>query len=83
METGPADILALLASLAYIQQGDIVVQSFGAHQGCAAAGDRVSGMMKNCGAVGFVTDGHHARSCGPTRGEPAQLVHGADTCIAL
>jgi 4-hydroxy-4-methyl-2-oxoglutarate aldolase len=57
VETGPADILALLASLAYIQSGDIVVQSFGAHQGCAAAGDRVSGMMKNCGAVGFVTDG--------------------------
>jgi 4-hydroxy-4-methyl-2-oxoglutarate aldolase len=57
VETGPADILALLASLAYIQQGDVVVQSFGAHQGCAAAGDRVSGMMKNCGAVGFVTDG--------------------------
>jgi len=57
VETGPADILALLASLAFIQQGDIVVQSFGAHQGCAAAGDRVSGMMKNCGAVGFVTDG--------------------------
>ena len=38
VETGPADILALLASLAYIQSGDIVVQSFGAHQGCAAAG---------------------------------------------
>ena len=29
VETGPADILALLASLAYIQQGDIVVQSLG------------------------------------------------------
>ena len=57
VETGPADILALLASLAFIKPGDIVVQSFGAHQGCAAAGDRVSGMMKNCGAIGFVTDG--------------------------
>ena len=57
VDCGPADILATLASLKFIRPGDIVVSAFGAHQGCAAAGDRVTGMMKNCGAAGFVTDG--------------------------
>lgn len=54
---GPADILATLAALQFIQKGDVVVSAFAAHQGCAAAGDRLTGMMKNCGAAGFVTDG--------------------------
>ena len=54
---GPADILATLASLNFIQTGDIVVSAFAGHQGCAAGGDRVIGMMKNNGAAGFVTDG--------------------------
>ena len=57
LDTGPADILALLASLAFIQPGDLDVHAFSAHQNCASAGDSVSGMMKNCGASGFVTDG--------------------------
>lgn len=57
VENGPADILALLGALGSIQPGDIVMSSFDGHQGCAAAGDRVSAMMKNCGAAGFVTDG--------------------------
>ncbi len=57
VDNRPSDILALLASLAFIQTGDIVVNGFAGFQGCAAAGDRVSGMMKNCGAAGFVTDG--------------------------
>ncbi len=57
VECGPADILALLGALPSIQDGDVVVSSFSGHQGCAAAGDRVSAMMKNCGAAGFVTDG--------------------------
>lgn len=56
-DCGPADILATLASLKFIQPGDIVVAAFAGHQGCAAAGDRLTGMMKNNGAVGFVTDG--------------------------
>ena len=47
-DCGPADILALLASLNFIQNGDIVVSSFGGHQGCASVGDRVMGMIKNC-----------------------------------
>ena len=57
VDAGPGDILALLASFKFIKSGDIVISAFGAYQGCAAAGDRVSGMMKNCGAAGFITDG--------------------------
>jgi len=56
-DCGPADILATLAALKFIQPGDIVVSAFAAHQGCAAAGDRVVGMIKNNGAASFVTDG--------------------------
>ena len=56
-DCGPADILATLASLKFITPGDVVVSAFGGHTGCAAAGDRATGMMQNCGAVGFVTDG--------------------------
>ncbi|MGB0504912.1 MAG: RraA family protein [Pikeienuella sp.] len=56
-DNGPADILATSAALAFLQPGDILVAGFGAYQGCAAAGDRVAGMVKNNGAIGFVTDG--------------------------
>lgn len=51
------DILGTLAALKYIQPGDIVIASFAGFQGSAAAGDRVTGMTKNQGASGFVTDG--------------------------
>lgn len=54
---GPADILATLASLNFALEGDIVVAAFDGFQGCAAAGDRVMGQMKNNGVAGFVTDG--------------------------
>lgn len=57
VDCGPGDILALGASVAFIQPGDIVISAFGNFQDVAAAGDRISGMMKNAGAVGFVTDG--------------------------
>ena len=40
-----------------MRPGDIVVSAFAGFQGCAAIGDRVASMMKNCGAAGFVTDG--------------------------
>ena len=56
-DCGPADILALVAALNFVQSGDIIVNSFGAHQGCASAGDRVTGMIKNAGGAGLVTDG--------------------------
>ena len=54
---GAADVLATFAALNFIQGGEVIVSAFAGHQGCAAAGDRLIGMMKNCGAVGFVTDG--------------------------
>lgn len=56
-DCGAADVLATFAALKFIKAGDIVVSAFAAHTGCAAAGDRLVGMMKNNGAVGFVTDG--------------------------
>ncbi|WP_299688000.1 RraA family protein [uncultured Tateyamaria sp.] len=56
-DCGPGDVLATFAALNFITQGDIVVSAFAGHQGCAAAGDRLVGMMKNAGAAGFVTDG--------------------------
>jgi 4-hydroxy-4-methyl-2-oxoglutarate aldolase len=56
-ECGAADVLAVFASLKFIRLGDIIVSSFSAHSGCAAGGDGLVGMMKNCGAAGFVTDG--------------------------
>ena len=57
VDNRPSDILALLGALKFVQNGDVVVNAFAGFQGCAAAGDRVTGMMKNCGAAGFVTDG--------------------------
>lgn len=57
VDAGAADVLASFAALKFIRPGDVVVTAFAAHQGCAAAGDRLIGMMKNNGAAGFVTDG--------------------------
>lgn len=54
---GAGDILALLAALDSVREGDVVVSAFDGFQGCAAAGDRVCGMLRNCGAAGLVTDG--------------------------
>jgi 4-hydroxy-4-methyl-2-oxoglutarate aldolase len=56
VQSGPEDILALLAALPEIRAGDVLVNAFG-WEGCAAAGDRLMGMAKNAGAVGLVTDG--------------------------
>ena len=56
-DCGAADVLATFAALKFIRAGDVVVSAFAGHRGCAAAGDRLVGMMKNCGAAGFVTDG--------------------------
>ena len=57
VENMPGGILALVASTPFIRKGDVVVNAFAGYQGVAAAGDRISGMMKNAGAAGFVTDG--------------------------
>ena len=53
----PGDLLATFAAIRFVQPGDVVVAGFDGFQGCAAAGDRVMGMLRNAGAVGFVTDG--------------------------
>lgn len=54
---GPADILATLAALHFVRSGDVLVVAFAGHQGCAAVGDRLTGMLKNSGGAGLVTDG--------------------------
>jgi len=56
-ENRPSDIMGTLAALNYLQEGDVMVAGFGGFQGCAAGGDRVTMMIKNCGGAGFVTDG--------------------------
>ncbi|MEM7190873.1 MAG: RraA family protein, partial [Pseudomonadota bacterium] len=54
---GPDDLLALQASLTLMQPGDVAVAATGGWKGSAVTGDRVLGMMRNNGVVGFVTDG--------------------------
>ena len=56
-DCGAADVLATFTALKSIRDGDVLVSAFATHSGCAAAGDRLVGMMKNNGAAGFVTDG--------------------------
>lgn len=55
--TGPADNLALVHALPHIQPGDVLMVGTDQFTACAVTGDLVLGMAKNCGAVGFVTDG--------------------------
>ena len=54
---GPADILAILGGLDEIQEGDVMVVATGGWTQSAVTGDRVMGMLKNAGGIGFVTDG--------------------------
>jgi len=56
-DNGPDDIMGLMASLSLLQPGDVLIVSCSDWLGSAVAGDRVMGMAKNGGAVGFVTDG--------------------------
>lgn len=56
-DAGPADNLALIAALKSVLPGDVLVAATGGYTGCAITGDLVLGMARNCGAVGFVTDG--------------------------
>ena len=57
VDNGPGDILASLGALGTIQDGDVVIAACDGYQGCASAGDRVMGMTKNNGAIGYVSDG--------------------------
>ena len=54
---GPADIMAILGGLNEIQAGDVMVVATGGWTQSAVTGDRVMGMLKNAGGIGFVTDG--------------------------
>ncbi len=54
---GPADNLALVHALQYVESGDVLMVATDSFTGCAVTGDLVLGMAKNSGAVGFVTDG--------------------------
>ncbi len=56
-DNGPAEILATMGALHIAQAGDVIVAAMHGHTGCAAAGDRFCGMMRNKGVAGFVTDG--------------------------
>ncbi len=54
---GPRDILAVKAALTELRRGDVLVIATGGWTGCASIGDRLAGMVKNCGGAGVVTDG--------------------------
>ena len=49
--------LKMLYPLPHIQPGDVLMVGTDQFTACAVTGDLVLGMAKNCGAVGFVTDG--------------------------
>jgi len=54
---GPADNLAVFATLVHLQPGDVIAAATDGHTGCAVTGDLLLGMARNCGAAAFVTDG--------------------------
>lgn len=56
-DSGPADIIATLAAVHRLTPGDVVVHAAHGNQDRATIGDQLSGMLKNAGAAGFVTDG--------------------------
>ena len=53
----PGDNLAIVTTLAVLQQGDAIVAATDSHSTLAVVGRRVSGMARNRGAVAIVTDG--------------------------
>jgi 4-hydroxy-4-methyl-2-oxoglutarate aldolase len=54
---GPADNLAVFGALMIAEPGDVVMCSTDAFLETAVTGDLLLGMLKNKGAVAFVTDG--------------------------
>ena len=55
--SGAADLMALHACKRFITKGDVVIAAVDGHQGCAAFGDSLGGMVANAGAAAIVTDG--------------------------
>ena len=56
-DAGPADNLAVFATLEHLMPGDVIVAACHGHTGCAVTGDLLLGMARNGGAIAFVTDG--------------------------
>lgn len=54
---GPNDNLAIFGALHIAQTGDVIVAATDGYSGAAVTGDNVSGMMRNKGIAGMVTDG--------------------------
>jgi 4-hydroxy-4-methyl-2-oxoglutarate aldolase len=54
---GPDDNLGLVAALAFVQPGDVIVCATDGFTTSAVSGDLVLGMARNKGAGGLVTDG--------------------------
>jgi 4-hydroxy-4-methyl-2-oxoglutarate aldolase len=53
----PADSLAALVALNYLQPGDVLVIATDAHEGAAVIGDHFVAMARGRGAAAIVTDG--------------------------
>ena len=66
-ENGPADVLATLAALRFVEPGDVLVVATGGHEGAACAGDRVAGMLRNAGGAALVADGPMRDAAGIAR----------------
>ena len=56
-QCAPGDNLAIVAALAQLMLGDVIVAATDAHRSLAVVGRRITGMAKNRGAVAVVTDG--------------------------
>ena len=56
-QCAPGDNLAIVAALAQLLPGDVIVAATDAHASLAVVGRRITGMAKNRGAVAVVTDG--------------------------
>lgn len=63
-QCAPGDNLAIVAALAQLEPGDVIVAATDAHATLAVVGRRVTGMAKNRGAVAVVTDGLARDSAG-------------------
>ena len=55
--SAPGDNLAIVAALALLQHGDVIVAATDSHATLAVVGRRITGMARNRGAVAVVTDG--------------------------
>lgn len=56
-QTGPGDNLAVMATLALAQPGDVIVAAADGFAGSAIMGDNVAWMARNAGVAALVTDG--------------------------